>query len=140
MYQLSIIYSPGFNFSNIWISFSGLVPGDQLLEVDGHNVTSMSLESVCTLARRSRQSPPTVGVVSRIQYAELIASRRWGYGMTLRGVRPTYVDGVDPHGPAYHAGIRPGQCLISFQFGFLTITYTVYVKARYNSFHEFRAL
>lgn len=88
---------------------AGLMAGDELLEVDGHNVTSMSLEAVCTLARHSRQSPPTVGVVSRIQYAELIASRRHGYGMTLRGAQPTYVDAVDPHGPAYHAGMRPGK-------------------------------
>ena len=88
---------------------AGIVPGDQLLEVDHHNVTECSSEAVKTLARHSRTVPPSVGVVSRLQYVELVASARWGYGMALQGARPTVVDAVDPPGPAYQAGIRPGM-------------------------------
>ncbi len=93
---------------------ANIVPGDQLLEVDGHNVTDMSAYAICTLAKHSRTTPPTVGVVSRLQYVELIANRRWGYGLTLQGIRPTYIDSVDPPGPAYQAGIRPGQKTLYF--------------------------
>ena len=88
---------------------AGILPGDQLLEVDGHNVADMSADAITTLAQHSRTVPPTVGVMSRLQYVELIASRRWGFGFSLKGVRPTVVDSVDPPGPAYQAGIRPGK-------------------------------
>ena len=88
---------------------AGISPGDQLLELDGHNVTDMSSDAVKTLAKHSRTIPPTLGVVARIQYVELIANRRWGYGLSLRGVKPTVVDSVDPPGPAYQAGLRSGM-------------------------------
>ena len=87
---------------------AGISAGDQLLEVDGHNVTDMSSDAVKTLAQHSRTVPPTLGVVSRMQYVELIANRRWGYGLSLRGAKPTFVDSVDPPGPAYQAGLRSG--------------------------------
>ena len=87
---------------------AGIVPGDQVIELDGHNVSDMSAEAIRTLARHSRTVPPTVGVVSRLQYVELIGHRRWGYGLTLQGTKPTRVESVDPPGPAYLAGIREG--------------------------------
>lgn len=103
----------------IWIDDGGVAQaagvylGDQLLELDGHNVRDMSAEAVATLAQHSRTMPPTLGVVARLQRVELVATRRWGFGLTLRGVRPTQVDSVDPPGPAYQAGIRPGLLHIS---------------------------
>lgn len=102
---------------------AGIVPGDQVLEVDGHNVTDMSAQGIATLARHSRTIPPTVGVVSRIQNVELIASRRWGFGFTLHGVKPTLVESVDPPGPAYQAGIRPGKLSTGAKFPFYKYLY-----------------
>ncbi len=40
---------------------AGLAPGDQLLELDGHDVADMSAEAVRRLALHSTNSPPTVG-------------------------------------------------------------------------------
>ena len=91
---------------------SGLCPGDQLLQVDGHDVSGMSADAIKVLAARGRNFPPTLSVVSRLRRAELLASRRWGYGMRLSGVRPTVVEGVDPPGPAYQAGIRKGESFL----------------------------
>jgi len=108
---------------------SGICPGDQIVEVDGRNVAEMSSDRVRTLAtlsvsgQRSRfkvtgvhravrataPGPPTLGVVSRVQYIELSADMTLGYGMKLTGVRPTVVSEVHPQGPAYTAGIRPGK-------------------------------
>ena len=88
---------------------AGIAAGDQLLEIDGHNVADMSADAVKTLARHSRTTPPTVGVVSRLQHVELVASRRWGYGINLVAGQPPTVESVDPPGPAYHAGIRQGN-------------------------------
>jgi predicted metalloprotease with PDZ domain len=90
---------------------AGVCIGDQLIELDGHNVREMSSESVATIAQHSRTNPPTLGVVARLQQVELTASRRWGFGLSLRGARPPQVDSVDPPGPAYQAGIRPGTSL-----------------------------
>ena len=83
--------------------------GDQLVEVDGLNVCEMSAEAIKSLTRRTHSDPPTLGLVSRVQYKEVTASRRWGYGFTPVGVRPTVVAAVDPPGPAYQAGIREGE-------------------------------
>ena len=88
---------------------AGLSPGDQLLELDGHNITNMSASAVRTLARHSHVAQPTVEVVSRVRSVELVASRRWGYGLSIAGVSPTFVESVDPPGPAYEAGIRRGE-------------------------------
>ena len=90
---------------------SGLCPGDQLLELDGFNVSSMSDETIKTLARSNSLQSPTISVISRLKFLRLEADRQWGYGMTLQGVKPTLVATVDPPGPAYLAGVRPSLCL-----------------------------
>ena len=110
---------------------SGICPGDQIVEVDGRNVAEMSADRVRTLAtlsvsghrsgfkvggvhrvvRPSAPCPPTLGVVSRVQYIELSADLRLGYGVKLTGVRPTVVTDVHPAGPAHRAGVRPGRHL-----------------------------
>lgn len=100
---------------------AGLCPGDQLVDVDGHSVADMSADAIVALARHAAPGgtssdlpPPTLGVVSRVQFLELAADRRWGYGMKLKGIKPTVVEAVDPPGPAYKAGVRPGRDRPSF--------------------------
>ena len=39
----------------------------------------------------------------------LEAHRIWGYGMAVKGLKPTLVDTVDPPGPAFKAGIKPSK-------------------------------
>lgn len=110
---------------------SGICPGDQIVEVDGRNVVEMSADRVRMLAtlsvsgqrpgvkvsgahrvaRPTTPSPPTLGVVSRVQYIKLSADLALGYGMKMIGVRPTVVSQVNPEGPAERAGIKPGNDL-----------------------------
>uniref|UniRef100_A0A671N1M3 PDZ domain-containing protein n=1 Tax=Sinocyclocheilus anshuiensis TaxID=1608454 RepID=A0A671N1M3_9TELE len=49
---------------------SGLQPGDQVLEIEGQNVSSLSAQEVIALAQSQRNIPPSIGVVSRIQQVE----------------------------------------------------------------------
>ncbi|ELU10762.1 hypothetical protein CAPTEDRAFT_223619 [Capitella teleta] len=91
---------------------AGVCLGDQLIELDGHNVREMSSESIATLARHCKSNPPTLGVVARLQQVELTATRKWSFGLVLRGSRPPQVDAVDPPGPAYQAGIRPDDMVL----------------------------
>jgi len=124
---------------------SGICPGDQIVEVDGRNVADMSADRVRTLAtlsvsgqrstfkvtgahrvaRPTTPSPPTLGVVSRVQYVELSADMTRGYGINMAGVRPTVVTHVDPEGPAQRAGIKPGNYLLLLIF-VITYTYCVW--------------
>ena len=104
---------------------AGISPGDQLLELDGINVSEMSADHIKILAKNSRTIPPTVGVRSRVQHLELVADRRWGYGFTIKGVFPTYIDSVDPPGPAYQAGMRPGWYILKV-WSILVSKYTMY--------------
>jgi len=117
---------------------SGICPGDQIVEVDGRNVADMSADRVRMLATLSASgqslgvkvtgvhrvaravtpSPPTLGVVSRVQYIELCADLVLGYGLKLSGVRPTVVTQVDPEGPAQQAGIKPGLLLFLHVFSY----------------------
>lgn len=46
---------------------SGLQPGDQVLEIEGQNVSSLGAQEVIALAQSQRNIPPSIGVVSRIQ-------------------------------------------------------------------------
>lgn len=49
-----------------------------------------------------------LSVAPKIRYVNLTADRRWGFGFTVKGSRPTLIASVDPAGPAYQAGIKPG--------------------------------
>ena len=40
---------------------AGVSPGDQVLELDGHDVSDMSAEAIKKLAYHSRNIPPTIG-------------------------------------------------------------------------------
>jgi len=46
---------------------SGLQPGDQVLEIEGQNVSSLNAQEVIALAQSQRNIPPSIGVVSRIE-------------------------------------------------------------------------
>ncbi len=46
---------------------AGLQPGDQVLEIDGQNVASLSNKALVALAQTLKTVPPSIGVVSRIE-------------------------------------------------------------------------
>ncbi|CAL8309708.1 unnamed protein product [Boreogadus saida] len=46
---------------------AGLQPGDQVLEVEGQNVSTLGAQAVAGIAQTQKNIPPSIGVVSRIQ-------------------------------------------------------------------------
>lgn len=46
---------------------AGLQPGDQVLEIDGQNVSTLSTKALVALAQTLKTVPPSIGVVSRIE-------------------------------------------------------------------------
>ena len=46
---------------------AGLQAGDQVLEIEGHNVSTLGPQAVVAIAQTQKNIPPSIGVVSRIQ-------------------------------------------------------------------------
>lgn len=46
---------------------AGLQAGDQVLEIEGHNVSSLGPQAVIAIAQTQKNIPPSIGVVSRVQ-------------------------------------------------------------------------
>lgn len=46
---------------------AGLQAGDQVLEIEGHNVSTLAPQAVIAIAQTQKNIPPSIGVVSRIQ-------------------------------------------------------------------------
>ena len=97
-------------------SQAGLAPGDQLLELDGQDVTAMPAPAVKALARQSRCQPPALEVVACLSRLELeplpsspSPSSGGGYGFSVLNERPVVVGSVDFGGPACAAGLRVGE-------------------------------
>lgn len=52
--------------SCFWVSsLNGL--SDQVLEIEGQNVSTLGFQAVIAIAQAQRNIPPSIGVVSRIQ-------------------------------------------------------------------------
>ena len=92
---------------------AGLLPGDQILELDGQDATMMSSEALKTLAKHSREQPPSLEVVSCLKQVHIPFKGIMGYGFTLVDGRPVVVAGVDFGSPAYKAGLRTGDYFIN---------------------------
>ncbi|NXT54468.1 GRD2I protein, partial [Pluvianellus socialis] len=52
-------------------ALAGLRPGDEVLEIEGQPVSSLGCEALLGLARRCSNVPPSIGVVSRLQHADI---------------------------------------------------------------------
>lgn len=50
---------------------AGLQPGDQVLEIDGQNVSTLSTKALIALAQTLKTVPPSIGVVSRIEQVNI---------------------------------------------------------------------
>lgn len=93
---------------------AGLQPGDQILEIEGQHVSSMSREALAALARQCENVPPSIGVVSRTQQVELEPGQEGRFGFTLMSDEGglLQVEGVAPASPASKAGIKAGDYVL----------------------------
>lgn len=93
---------------------AGLQLGDQILEIEGQPVSSMSCEALISLARQCENVPPSIGVVSRIQQMDLKPGPdgKFGFNLMCHSGSPLQVESVVPESPACERGIKPGDYVL----------------------------
>ncbi|XP_029432104.1 delphilin isoform X2 [Rhinatrema bivittatum] len=91
---------------------AGLQPGDQILEIEGQNVSSLPFQSLIALARECKKAPPSVGVVSRLEQLDLLPDDSGRFGFNLMATSPLQVGHVALGSPAADRGIMPGDYVL----------------------------
>jgi len=91
---------------------AGLRLGDEVLEIEGQPVSSLGCEALLGLARRCGNVPPSIGVVSRLQHADIPPGPRGCFGFELASGSPPRVASVSPESPAAACGIEPGDFVL----------------------------
>ena len=89
----------------------GLKPGDQIIELNGNNVSEFAAPALETLAKHTIGVMPKIKVVNDVQHLELQATRLHSYGLGLvYSDRHGYlVESVVSKGPADKAGLQKGE-------------------------------
>ncbi|KAI1883936.1 hypothetical protein AGOR_G00221210 [Albula goreensis] len=88
---------------------AGLQAGDQVLEIEGQDVSSLSPQALVALAQKQKNVPPSIGVVSRIQQLDITPGPDGRFGFTIVGDCPLLVEDCLANSPAGRCGLRAGD-------------------------------
>nr|XP_057904973.1 delphilin isoform X4 [Doryrhamphus excisus] len=87
---------------------AGLQPGDQVVDIEGQDVTNLSTPALIALAQTLKTVPPSIGVVSRIEQIDITPSPDGRFGFTIVGDSPLMVEDCMPNGAASRSGLKVG--------------------------------
>uniref|UniRef100_A0A3Q3J9W5 PDZ domain-containing protein n=1 Tax=Monopterus albus TaxID=43700 RepID=A0A3Q3J9W5_MONAL len=88
---------------------AGLQPGDQVVDIEGQDVTNLSTPALIALAQTLKTVPPSIGVVSRIEQVDITPGPDGRFGFTIVGDSPLMVEDCVPNGPAGRSGLKAGD-------------------------------
>ncbi|CAK8685245.1 unnamed protein product [Clavelina lepadiformis] len=102
---------------------SGLQAGDQILQLNEHNVGDLSSERIKELVSGLAFPPlPSLGVVSKLRKVALVgrSSVYNLYGLTLSGTLPVIISHVEPFSSASQANLKENDVLIKVDDKYVT--------------------
>ncbi|XP_054614896.1 delphilin isoform X4 [Dunckerocampus dactyliophorus] len=88
---------------------AGLQPGDQVVDIEGQDVTNLSTPALIALAQTLKTVPPSIGVVSRIEQIDITPSPDGRFGFTIVGDSPLMVEDCIHNGAASRSGLKVGD-------------------------------
>ncbi|CAL1532337.1 unnamed protein product [Lymnaea stagnalis] len=91
---------------------AGLMPGDQLLEVGGQDVTTLSVDEIRLMSKSISKQPPELEVVSCLQTIVIKPDPVAGYGFSVLNEKPVIIGSVSFGGPAFQSGLRAGDIIL----------------------------
>ncbi|XP_049600554.1 delphilin isoform X1 [Syngnathus scovelli] len=91
---------------------AGLQPGDQVVDIEGQDVTNLSTPALIALAQTLKTVPPSIGVVSRIEQIDITPGPDGRFGFTIVGDSPLTVEDCVADGAAARAGLKAGDYVL----------------------------
>ncbi|CAL8272465.1 unnamed protein product [Lota lota] len=88
---------------------AGLQPGDQVVDIEGQDVTNLSTPALIALAQTLKTVPPSIGVVSRLEQIDIAPGPDGRFGFTIVGDSPLMVEDCMANGPGARSGLKVGD-------------------------------
>ncbi|CAL8313525.1 unnamed protein product [Arctogadus glacialis] len=88
---------------------AGLQPGDQVVDIEGQDVTNLSTPALIALAQTLKTVPPSIGVVSRLEQIDIAPGQDGRFGFTIVGDSPLMVEDCMAAGPGGRSGLKVGD-------------------------------
>ncbi|TWW69947.1 Delphilin Glutamate receptor, ionotropic, delta 2-interacting protein 1 [Takifugu flavidus] len=82
---------------------AGLQPGDQVVDIEGQDVTNLSTPALIALAQTLKTVPPSIGVI------DINPGPDGRFGFTIIGDSPLMVENCVPNAPAGNGGLKVGD-------------------------------